>query len=120
LLEDQVPPAVPSVSAVVEPVQTEVLPLIEPGCVFTVTDCDTAQPDGSVYTILEVPVVDGLATPVDPTMDTTPENELVQLPPAIPSVNVVETPVHNDVLPTMGSGDWFTVIVFIAKQEPTV
>jgi hypothetical protein len=116
LLEVHVPPAVLSVNAVVCPTQIAVAPMIASGSGFTVTVVVAEQP-ALVYIIgtLQLPNKPPLTTPPDVTV-AHKVLPLVQVPPVVASLNVVENPAHITVLPVIGAGVRLTVIVVVAMQ----
>ena len=46
---------------------------------------------------------------------------LIHVPPAVASLNVVDDPIHTDVVPVMAAGSGLTVTTLVTKQPtPTV
>ena len=105
------PPTVASLKVVVRPTQTESIPVIEDGEVFTVTTAVEKQLP-TVYVIVGVPA----ATP--PTVPAPAPDAmtvawavllLLQMPAAVASLRTVVRPVHTVCVPVMLAGCGFTV-----------
>jgi hypothetical protein len=105
-----------SLNVVVSPTQTFIVPVIAAGCVLTVTGFIAKQPAGKVYDIFNVPVALPTATPLLAPMVANAGNWLVHVPPPIPSVIVVGTPMQRVLLPTIAGGVWLTVTNAVAEQ----
>jgi hypothetical protein len=107
------PPA--SVSAVVLPMQTLVVPVIAPGSGLTVTVMVEEHPNGgAVYVITDVPAVIPDTTPdEDPTV-ATPVLPLVHVPPGVMSPSVVVVVAQRPVVPNGAVGGAFTVTTVVA------
>jgi hypothetical protein len=114
----QVPPVGEELRVVVEPVQTEAVPVIADGCVLTVTAWVAKQPPDNVYVITAVPALTPLTTPVEEPTVATPVLPLVHVPPAGEELSVVEEPVQTEAVPVIAAGWVFTVTVAVEKQPP--
>lgn len=112
LLTLQLPPGVGSLRFIVEPAQTEFGPLIIPGKGLTVTVAVIRQPVGKVYVMVEWPTnaTDPAVTVplVDPTVATT-LLLVLQVPPGLASLSVIDNPEQIGVTPAIGKGSGFTV-----------
>ncbi len=114
LLLVHVPPPA-SVRVELVPTQNDETPEIGLGNGFTVTVVVIRQPVGRVYVITDVPVETPETIPVvDPTVATV-VLLLSQVPPPA-SDNVVVLPTQTFVVPVMGLGSGFTVIVVVTAQ----
>ncbi len=116
LLLLHVPPVTASVSVVVNPIHTLLVPDIAAGNGFTVNVIDVAHPvASSVYVISVVPVVRPVTIPdVDP-IDATVDVPLLQVPPPAP-VSVAAFPAHSADVPVIEAGKALIVIVFVAAH----
>ena len=47
-------------------------------------------------------------------------DELVHTPPLVPSLSAIVAPLHKDTGPAIGKGNGFTVMVFVADEDPHV
>ena len=65
-----------------------------------------------------VPVATPVAIPVAEPMVATVVVLLLQVPPDVPSVSVVDEPIQTPELPAIAAGDGFTVIVCVAFAVP--
>jgi hypothetical protein len=124
LLLHQVPPGVASLSTVVSPAHTLVVPVIADGNGFTVTIVLLEHPvEISVKVIIEVPV--------GPTDETIPVFtigigpgttvaivvfELLHVPDGIASLSMVVKPEHIEVIPVIAGGRGLTVTIVEAAQ----
>jgi hypothetical protein len=113
-----VPPAGDELSAVVDPVQTDAVPVIALGCVLTVTVAVEKQPPNNVYGITAVPALTPDTTPVDDPTVATPVLPLTHVPPAGEELSVVVEPVQTEAAPVIAAGCVFTVTVAVEKQPP--
>jgi hypothetical protein len=111
-----VPPPVASVTVIVLPTQTVVLPAMVSGSAFTVSVLVMIQPVGKVYVIMAVPGVPPVA--IEPPMETTPILLLLHVPPPVASVSVTDKPVQMPRGPPIAAGNGLTVIVSRAIQLP--
>ena len=106
----QVPPGIPSVSAVVRPAHTLAVPEIVDGEVYTVTGVTVWQPvDVIVNVIFDVPAVTPVTTPELATTEATPTLPLAHVPGPDASPSVVVSPVQTLVVPVITAGNGFTV-----------
>jgi len=112
----QVPPVVPSVKVMVVPAQKAAAPDIADGKALTVTVPVALQPLLSVYEMTEVPDDTPVTTPVVPATVATLVVPLVQVPPVVPSVNVIVDPAQNADAPAMVAGEALTVTTVVAVQ----
>ena len=114
LLLLQEPPDVASVKSTVYPAHTDVVPVIAAGNGLTITTFDVAQPVvGKTYTTVAVPA----ETPVTiPDEETDAAPALIHVPSADVSVNAVVSPIQTDVIPVIGPGIAFTVIMVVAMH----
>ena len=114
-----VPPAGESLSDIVEPAHTLYKAAIIPGCVFTVTIAVTVQVEVA-YCIVALPGAIPETTPVPPT-DTIPApSGLLQAPPVVPSLKVIDNPAHTAPAPEIAAGVIFTVVIVVVKQPAVV
>jgi hypothetical protein len=88
----QPPPAGVLLNVVVSPTHTPNEPEMADGSGFTVMPAVMIQPVGSVYVIVAVPPLTPLATPLVEPMVATDVLLLLQVPPAVPLINVVVVP----------------------------
>lgn len=114
----QVPPEVASLSVIVDPSHTAVLPVIVAGNGLTVTVVLVLQPVGNVYVITDVPVATPVTTPEEEPTVAIPVLPLVHVPPDEVLLNVVVDPTHTFVVPVMVAGNGFTVTVAIEYTVP--
>jgi hypothetical protein len=110
----QVPPVVPSVNVIVEPAQNAVEEEIADGVVLTVIIVVTAHPVPSEYVIIDVPDKTPVTTPVLLTTVATVVVPLDQVPPLVPSVNVIVEAEQNAVEVEIVAGSGFTVTILVA------
>jgi hypothetical protein len=96
------------VSVALVPTHVTNVPVIEAGFGFTVYIVVAAQPVGNVYEMITVPADTAVTTP-DVLIVAMPVFRLLQLPPAVPSVNVVVKPTHAFFMPLIAAGSGFTV-----------
>jgi hypothetical protein len=97
------------------------------GTGFTVTTVVVKQPVPNVYVIVVVPpgfappvtVVVGVETAVGVTVATV-VTLLLHVPPGVASLKIVVRPEHMVVLPVIGRGTEFTVMVTVAVQPVAV
>ena len=68
--------------------------------------------------MIEVPVAIPVAIPVAEPMVATVGALLLQAPPDVASVSVVEEPIQTPVLPAIAAGDGSTVTVWVAYAVP--
>jgi len=119
------PPLVASLSVVVDPVQTLMVPVIADtvGNGLTVTDEVTVvtqpKPLVTVYDIVAVPADTPLTMPVKPIVATEP-SPLLHTPPLVASLSVVVEPAHTLMVPviadTVGNGLTVTTEVTVVTQ----
>ena len=107
-------PVPASLSIVVEPTQTFVLPVIGPGKAFTVINAVALQPVVAVYVILTVPLVIPVTNPVMEPIVATAGLLLAHVPPVAASLRVTVEPTHTLVGPAIAGGPGFTVTVVVA------
>lgn len=119
LLLLHVPPGSEFVRIVALPWQTVVAPPIAAGCAFTVKVTDATHPAGVVYFITLVPAATPVTTPVIGATVATPGVMLLQVPPGVASLSVVELPAHTDKVPVIGASG-FTVNEIVAIQPAGV
>lgn len=108
-----------SASAVVNPEQTVVVPVMFAGVALIVTTTDLAQPVLNVYATVLVP---------GPTLETTPSVpttatvlfELDHVPPDVAVASVVVFVIQVLAVPVIAAGRSLTVIVFVAKHPVAV
>jgi hypothetical protein len=121
LLLLHVPPATASVRVIVEPMHTLEGPVILPAFDgLTVTVRVALQPPVNAYIIVDVPVATPETIPEPLPTVATDVLLLVQLPPAMASLNVIVDPAQTVAGPAvvMGAGAEFTVIFFVVKTVP--
>ena len=106
------PPA--SVRVVVWPTHTLVSPVMGNGNGFTVSVTVAEHPVLMVYDIIVVPVSTPVASPVPGFIVATLVFELVQVPPAVASLNAVVKPAQTIGKPVIAEGVGFTVTVVTA------
>ena len=104
LLLLHVPPLVASVSVVVPPAHSVVMPVITPAdtalTVMVLVAVAVPQTFVTVYKITSIPVLTPVTTPIL-LMPATVGELLLHTPEAAVSDNVIVTPVHTDVAPVM-------------------
>lgn len=93
------------------------VPVMGGGPVVTVIVFAAMQPDGNVYVIVTVPGASAVIRPVTEPMDATAGALLVQVPPAVALVYVVDDPAHMPAVPVTGAIA-LTVIVLLTEQVP--
>ena len=113
--ELHVPPAGASVSAVVLPWHTVVLPDIAGGRIFTVTVAVVLHPAVVVYLIVAFPGIPACTVPFAGSIVATLLLLLLHVPPVVASLKIVVMPAHNILLPVIGIIG-FTVTVVVTKQ----
>ena len=113
----QVPPPA-SLSVLVAPGHTVVVPIIEPAPAFTVTVLVALQPLEMLYVMVVTPVFTPVTTPEVLTV-ATEATLLVQVPPRLRSLSVADPPVHSAVAPVIGDS-WFTLTTTILAQPPLI
>ena len=111
-----VPPVVPSVNEIVEPTQNGEDAEIADGVVLTVIIVVAVQPVPREYVIIDVPDITPVTTPVPLTTVATVVVPLDQVPPVVPSVNVMVVPEQNGEEPGIADGSTFTVTTVMVKQ----
>ena len=112
-----VPPGVASVRAVVDATHTPSEPVIGGKDEVTVITTERVQPDGIVYTTVDVPAARPLTRPVvDPTV-ATEVLLLLQVPPVVTSPSELVKPTHIDGVPVMAAIA-FTVTIDVAVALP--
>lgn len=102
------------------PSHTTGMPVIAPGTGNTVTRVEVVHPSKDVYTIFVLPAVRPVTTPDVMPIPAVPGLLLLQVPPVVASLNVVELPTHTEVIPVIEAGNGFTVIVVVTEQLPVV
>ena len=110
----QVPPVVPSVKVIVEPAQNAVEEEIADGVVLTVTTAVAVHPVPSDYVIIDVPDKTPVTTPVLLPTVATVVVPLDQVPPVVPSVNVMVEPAQNAVEVEIVPGTELAVTTVVA------
>ena len=116
LLLLQVPDGEAFVSVVVSPAHRCSKPAMVSG--DTVTTVETEQLVGNVYTTVAVPPLSPDTTPAaDPTA-TIPTLVAAHIPPATELLRVDVLPLQTVVLPVIGPGERFTVIILLVLQPP--
>ena len=123
--DDQLPPPGEQLKVFVLPTHATEVPVMEPGCVLTVTVLVVKHP---VDPLVNVIVVLPAATPV--TAVERPDNAFtvavpvaaeLHVPPALVSLKVVTEPAHTACVPEMAPGNALTVICCKGlEQELTV
>ena len=113
LLVHEPPPA--SVSAVVNPGHTFVVPVIDDGNGLTVTVVFVVQPVGKVYTMVDVPASPAVTIPELVPIVATDVLLLVQVPPPA-AVSAVVMPAQTVAVPVMADGKGFMVTVDVVLQ----
>jgi len=111
-----VPPVVPSVKVIVEPTQNGEDAGIANGVVLTVTIVVAVQPVPSEYVIIEVPDNTPVTTPVPLTTVAMVVVPLDQVPPVVPSVNVIVVPEQNGDEAEIADGIELTVTTVVVKH----
>ena len=117
LLLLQVPPAVMSVNVIVCPVQATEEPVTGAanGGVTAIL-LVTVQPLSNVYDIVAEPEATPLTSPVAEPTVATAILLLVQVPPAVTSLNVVVALRHTDAAPVIAAGPEITETAVVVKQ----
>lgn len=115
LLLLHVPPVVASLSEVVDPTQTLVVPSIAPGSGFTVTTVVLKHVVPKMYEITAVPKLLPVTHPVEATV-ATEVLLLLHVPPVVVSDKQFVPPRQMFAFPEIAAGSGFTFIVFIATQ----
>jgi hypothetical protein len=105
------PPPTALLNVVADPIQTLATPVIVPGLIFTVTTAVFKQPVDNLYVIVEVPPATAETSPVLAPMLATLVLLLLQVPPVVPSDNVVKVPTHRLIVPPIAAGFGLTVTV---------
>ena len=113
-----VPPVGVELNVVVEPIQTDAVPVIAAGEALTVTVANDSQPVPKEYVIVAVPAATPDTTPVVEFTVAVPVAPLVHVPPVGEQLNVVVDPAHTASVPVIAPGDVFTVTARVAKQPP--
>ena len=108
-LLDQTPPAVISVSAIVNPAQTFVVPVMAAGSAYTVTIVLARQPVGKVYVTIAVPAETPVTTPELLPTDNIVVPEVLHVPPGDASVSVTVSPAQTCKMPLMADGKGSTI-----------
>ena len=103
LLLLHVPPGVGSLRQLPKPIQIPSVPVIGPGLGFTVTVVNDIQPRGDDAMIVVVPFVLPVSIPVDEPMVATVVLLLLQVTPAVASVNAIVLPTHTAVGPVIAA-----------------
>jgi hypothetical protein len=116
LLLLQLPPAVASLSVMVSPAHTAVLPVIANGKGKTVNGDAAIQPVGNVYVIFVVPAVIAYTVPDEEAMVAIAVLLLLHVPPAVASDRLVVVPAHIPEGPVIIEGSGLTVTVTMAMQ----
>jgi hypothetical protein len=107
------PPA--SLSALTEPAQTLVEPLMGPGAEFTLTDVVAIHPVGNRYVIIAVPGPEPVTKPVPAPTVAMDVLLLLHVPPPAASLSVVPRPEHIEVIPVTGASG-LTAMLLVTKH----
>lgn len=107
-VELHVPPGVPSVRGMVDPIHTSELPPIAGGAELIVKAFVIKHPVGSVYVIVALPGITPVTMPEVPIVAMVAGAQ-VQVPPVVISVNGDVSPAHKLDTPLTGCGTGFTV-----------
>ena len=83
---------------------------------LTVTIPVILQPVGIVYVIPATPAANPFTIPVEEPIVAVPVAPEVQEPPAVPSVRLVEEPIHTAAVPVIAAGRSLTVTVNVVIQ----
>lgn len=118
LLLAQVPPDVPSLSVMPDPVQTEDGPVMPVGNALTVTCCTSLQPD-TAYVILAVPPDTPVTIPAVPTV-ALKLLLLLQVPPAVASVRAVVKPIQTLPAPVIAVIGLMVTVTFLVQPVDSV
>jgi hypothetical protein len=110
------PPPTPSLSKIVLPIHTAVVPPMAVGARFTVIVLLTVQLPPREYVISDVPADMPVTIPVEKPIVATPVLLLVQPPPPTPSLRVISDPAHTVAGPLMAVGDGLTDTVVVTRQ----
>jgi hypothetical protein len=114
LLLVQPPPGIPSLSSVVNPTHTWVVPVIGPGAGLTVKPNVLLHPVPNEYEIIAVPALTPVTVPVN--TEATAALLVPHTPPEDPSDKKVVAPTHMLLVPLIGPGLGLTVTVATAIQ----
>jgi hypothetical protein len=95
------------------PGQTELPPVIADGSGNTVTTDVVIQPVTGVYVIVLVPTATPFTTPDDTFTVAVEVALLLQVPPVIALVNVVDAPAQTESVPVIEEGSVFTETLFV-------
>jgi hypothetical protein len=109
-----------SLSVIVAPVQTVDGPEMPAGSGYTVIVVIILHPVPNVYVITEVPTTLPVTTPVPELMEAIVALLLLQLPPPVPSLNVVEVPRQIPNVPRIEVGSGFTVSTLVVRHPVDV
>jgi hypothetical protein len=108
----QLPPPVASLSVVVEPTHTIVVPVITAGNGSTVTVVVTKQPvTVIIYDMTDVPAETPVTTPVAGSTVATPGVALLHVPSSVASLSVIVEPSHTLERPVIAAGKGSIVTV---------
>jgi hypothetical protein len=115
--EVQEPPDVVLDNVVVAPSQTEVVPVMAAGVVFTVTIA-VAKSSPITYDISAVPAATPVTNPVEASTVAIEASLLLQLPPDVACPKAVVLPVHTEYVPVTGvSGGVGVALTMVAKSS---
>ena len=106
-----VPPVVPSVSVIVEPEQTAVIPEMGKGEAFMVTAMLLVHPARAEYVIVSAPGVTPVIVPAPGKTVAIPVLLLLHVPPVVASIKIVVAPVQAVVAPVITAGNELTVTI---------
>ncbi len=109
----QVPGVLKSLSEVVNPGHTVKVPAIPAGSAFIVATAVIIQPNGEVYSMVDVPVIRPDNTPVEPFIVATLVFVLTHVPPVVASVNRAAVAGHIAKVPLIAAGNGLTVTVVV-------
>lgn len=99
-----VPPGDALLSVVVDPAQTDSVPVIAGGAGLTVTTVVRTHPGVLVYEIVAVPAATPVSMPVVSPMVAMPGAAEAHVPPVVGSESVLVPPTQTTVVPVMGGG----------------
>ena len=119
LLLVQVPPVVISDKVSTPSAHTDKEPVIGAGEPFTVIETERL-PHVVVYTTVSTPGITPLTTPVKLPIVATEDDEILQVPPDVESVNTVIPEAHNEGVPEINAGIPLTVNDAVEKPQPDV
>ena len=119
LLLLQVPVPVASVSVVVAPTHTTIVPFTAPGSGLITTLAVPTQPEGMAYKMVTVPAISPETTPLEEPMLAVDGSLLLQVPPADASIKVVVEPTHALSTPVIGDIG-LIVTVAVTKQPAAI